>query len=89
MGRIADLDSFIIAAVALLIIALGTLKSINGAFRKKTDSDKTIGTPPKGKTPEVARAIIVQRAEREKEKIKDASGDGQKLSDLVNNRRRK
>ena len=89
MGSLADLDSFIIAAVALLIIALGTLKSINGVFRKKTDSDKTIGTPPKGKTPEVARTIIVQRADKDQAKIDDASEDGQKLSDLVNHRRRK
>ena len=89
MGRIADLDSFIIAAVALLIIALGTLKSINGAFRKKTDSDKTIGTPPKSKTPEVARTIIIKRAEQEKDKIKDASGEGDALADLGNMRGRK
>lgn len=91
MGRLADLDSLIIAAVMLLIVALGTLKSINGAFRKKQASKKPEPPKPVGVV-KAAHAVVDAKAEEEQGEIKDAlesTDPGKGLANLINMRRRK
>ena len=91
MGRITDLDSLIIAAAALLIIALGTLKSINGAFRKKEAPKKPEPPKPIGVV-KAAHAVVDAKAEEEQGEIKDAlesTDPGKGLANLINMRRRK
>jgi hypothetical protein len=90
MGRLADLDSLIIAAVMLLIIALGTLKSINGAFRKKEASKKPEPPKPTGVV-KAAHDALDAKAEEEQGEIKDAlesTDPGKGLAGLINRRRR-
>ena len=91
MGSLADLDSFIIAAVVMLIIALGTLSSVNGAFRKKKSTEKPEPPKPIGVV-KAAHEAVDTKAEEEQGEIKDAlesTDPGKGLANLVNIRRRK
>jgi len=88
MVDLPSLDGFILAAAALLIVSMGILRGISKASRPEK-APKPKPTPPKSKEADTARAIIQAQADKDQAKIDDASGDGQKLSDLVNNRRRK
>ena len=90
MGSLGDLDAFILAAATLLIVALGTLSSVNGVFRKKKPSEKP--EPPKpDKVVEAAHKALDAKAEEEQGEIKDAlesTDPGKGLANLVNARRR-
>ena len=88
MPDLPSLDGFILAAAALLIVSMGILRGISKASRPEK-APKPTPDPPRSRAAEVAVEVINSQAAKDLGKVDDASGDGQKLSDLVNNRRRK
>tara|TARA_Y100000296_G_scaffold83983_1_gene116161 strand:- start:391 stop:666 length:276 start_codon:yes stop_codon:yes gene_type:complete len=91
MVKIPDMDTLILAAVlTLLVLVLGTLKSISGTFRK--EKDPSLKNPPKPVgVVKAAHEAVDTKAEEEQNEIEKALKEpdpGKAIAELINRRRR-
>jgi len=80
------LDGAILLIAALLVACMAAIRALS---KPKATKPKPKPEPPRSKSAEVAVKIITDQAKKDQGKINEARGDGDKLADLLNDRRRK
>jgi len=78
------LDGAILLIAALLVACMAAIRALS-----KPKATKPKPEPPRSKSADVAVKIITDQAKKDQGKINEARGDGDKLADLLNDRRRK
>jgi len=78
------LDGAILLIAALLVACMAAIRALS-----KPKATKPKPETPRSKSADVAVKIITDQAKKDQGKINEARGDGDKLADLLNDRRRK
>ena len=90
MGRLPDIDAFILAGVALFILVLSILSKILG-FQNKKEEIETPILPKPDAVVKAAHEAVDAKAEEEQAEIEKALKEpdpGKAIAELINRRRR-
>tara|TARA_R110000824_G_scaffold392609_2_gene591117 strand:+ start:1891 stop:2163 length:273 start_codon:yes stop_codon:yes gene_type:complete len=90
MGKISDIDAFILAGAALLIFMLSVISKVLGSRKKKKEPKQS--EPPKpDAVVKAAHEAVDTKAEEEQREIEEAlkeSDPGKAIAELINRRKR-